>query len=83
MEPDFVEMIEQAEALSMLDYLEAMNARMSLIDRMERFHRRWDLLLMPTVPFPPFGANKLVPEDWPNDNWMTWTPITWPFNMTG
>lgn len=83
MDPAFVEMIEGASSLSMLDYLAAMNARMSLIDRMERFHRRWDLLLTPTVPVPPFGTGRLVPDGWQSENWMTWTPFTWPFNITG
>ena len=67
----------------MLDNMGAMNARMSLLDRMERFHRRYDLLLTPTLPVPDFGPGRLVPEGWPNDDWMTWTPFTWPFNMTG
>ena len=83
MEPAFIEMVERAEGLSMLDYLAAMNARMGLIDCVERFHRRWDLLLTPTVPIPPYEAGRVVPRDWPDDNWMTWTPFTWPFNMTG
>ncbi|SDY70984.1 amidase [Citreimonas salinaria] len=83
LEPGFMDMVEKAEGLTMLDYMGAMNERMSLIDRMERFHRRWDLLLTPTVPVLPFGAGRVVPEGWENENWMTWTPFTWPFNMTG
>lgn len=43
----------------------AMNARVSLIDRMERFHRRYDLLLTPTLPVAAFGAGRLVPAGWP------------------
>ncbi|WVM87856.1 amidase family protein [Halopseudomonas pachastrellae] len=24
-----------------------------------------------------------MPEDWPSTRWPTWTPFTYPFNMTG
>ncbi|WP_404383035.1 amidase [Caenispirillum salinarum] len=83
MDPGLVALVEEAQGWSMLDYLAAMNDRMSLIDHMEGFHRRYDLLLTPTVPIPPFEAGRDVPEDWPKDRWTSWTPFTWPFNLTG
>jgi aspartyl-tRNA(Asn)/glutamyl-tRNA(Gln) amidotransferase subunit A len=46
------------------------------------FHRDFDLLLTPTMPIPPFEAGREVPAGWPSPRWTSWTPYTYPFNMT-
>jgi len=83
MDPDLIGVAQWAAGLSMLDYLEAANQRAQLLEHMSRFHEKWDLLLTPTLPIPAFGAGREVPEDWPHERWPTWTPFTYPFNMTG
>lgn len=83
MDPELVHVANDASQLSMLDYLEAMNARAALIERMNRFHQTYDLLLTPTLPIPAFTAGREAPEEWPQRRWHTWTPFTYPFNMTG
>jgi aspartyl-tRNA(Asn)/glutamyl-tRNA(Gln) amidotransferase subunit A len=83
MDPALIEVVEQAEKLSMLDYQAAMNERAALNERMSRFHQRYDLLLTPALPIPAFKAGLEVPEGWPHKRWPTWTPFTYPFNMTG
>jgi aspartyl-tRNA(Asn)/glutamyl-tRNA(Gln) amidotransferase subunit A len=35
------------------------------------------------VPVKPFAVGREVPQGWPKERWTTWTPLTWPFNMTG
>ena len=67
----------------MLDYLAAVNERMALSERMAVFHQKYDLLITPTLPLTAFDTNREVPRDWPNTRWPTWTPFTYPFNMTG
>lgn len=83
MDPALVEVAEQYESTSMLDYLEAANARTQLIEHMELFHQGYDLLLTPTLPIPAFKAGVEVPEDWTQARWHTWTPFSYPFNITG
>ncbi len=83
MDPGLVEVAEWAEQLSLLDYLWAQNERSALIERMNLFHDRYDLLLSPSVPIPAFRAGLEVPENWHAKRWPTWTPFTYPFNMTG
>lgn len=83
MDPGLVQVAMEAGKLSMLDYLAAMNARSALIERMSLFHRDYDLLLTPTLPIPAFETNREVPVGWPHERWPTWTPFTYPFNMTG
>lgn len=83
MDPALVEVSEQAARLSMLDYLEASNLRSDLIERTSLFHEDYYLLLTPTLPIPAFTAGLEVPENSPDPRWPSWTPFTYPFNMTG
>ncbi|WP_290537577.1 amidase [Alcanivorax sp.] len=83
MDPALVEVARKAEKLSMLDYLGAMNERMAVSERMALFHTKYDLLITPTLPLDAFDTNREVPVDWPSTRWPTWTPFTYPFNLTG
>jgi aspartyl-tRNA(Asn)/glutamyl-tRNA(Gln) amidotransferase subunit A len=49
---------------------------------MSRFHGEWDLLITPTLPIPAFTAGQNVPDGWPDEHWHSWTPFTYPFNLT-
>ena len=49
---------------------------------MAEFHRRYDLLLLPTMPMPAFEAGQETPVDSANRRWTDWTPFTYPFNLT-
>lgn len=64
------------------DYLDAAAVRVALGERMGRFHRDHDLLLTPTLPITAFPAGADVPPGWHSPDWATWTPYTYPFNMT-
>ena len=83
MDAQLVAVADKAAQLSMLDYLEAVNDRMILCERMALFHKKYDLLLTPTLPITAFAAGREVPEDWPSTRWPSWTPFTYPFNLTG
>ena len=83
MDPQLVKVAEKAAQLTMLDYLDAVNKRAAITERMATFHRKYDLLLTPTLPLTAFTAGREVPEDWPHTRWPSWTPFTYPFNMTG
>lgn len=64
------------------DYLDATAVRMQLGLAMGRFHQDYDVLVTPTLPLPAFTAGCDVPEGWPSPDWASWTPYTYPFNMT-
>jgi len=83
MDAGLVEAAEAREDLTMLDYLGAMNQRAALMEHMEQFHCDHDLLVTPTLPIPAFTAGLEVPEGWHDRRWPSWTPLTYPFNMTG
>jgi aspartyl-tRNA(Asn)/glutamyl-tRNA(Gln) amidotransferase subunit A len=83
MDSGLMEVVSWAEKLSLLDYTGAMNERAALTERMNLFHKKYDLLLTPSLPIPAFTTGLEVPEDWKQKRWPTWTPFTYPFNMTG
>ncbi|MEX0791835.1 MAG: amidase [Pirellulaceae bacterium] len=83
MDAGLIEVAELAAELTLLDYLEAANVRAALTEQMSLFHQTWDLLLTPSLPIPAFDAGLEVPTNWPHRRWPTWTPFSYPFNLTG
>jgi aspartyl-tRNA(Asn)/glutamyl-tRNA(Gln) amidotransferase subunit A len=69
-------------AYSAADYLDATAVRMELGVLMGRFHQTYDVLLTPTLPLPAFTAGQDVPDGWSSPDWTSWTPYTYPFNLT-
>lgn len=69
-------------AMSAMDYLDAMAERMALGVRMGRFHESHDLLVTPAMPIPAFEAGVEAPGDTSKGRWVSWTPFTYPFNLT-
>ncbi|MGQ9368029.1 amidase [Azospirillum sp. ST 5-10] len=65
-----------------VDYLRAVDERGALAERMAAFHRRWDVLVTPTMPITAFAAGQEVPPGSGLAHWTQWTPFTYPFNMT-
>lgn len=63
-------------------YLDAVAVRMALGVQLGALHRDYHLLLTPTTPIPAFSAGSGVPPGWPDDDWTSWTPYTYLFNMT-
>jgi aspartyl-tRNA(Asn)/glutamyl-tRNA(Gln) amidotransferase subunit A len=74
--------IERAGVISAADYLDATAVRMDLGVRMGRFHQTYDLLLTPTLPITAFEKGMDAPKGWHSEDWTSWTPYTYPFNMT-
>lgn len=64
------------------DFLDATAVRMELGLRMGLFHREYDVLVTPTLPIPAFPVGQDVPDGWESPDWTSWTPYTYPFNLT-
>jgi aspartyl-tRNA(Asn)/glutamyl-tRNA(Gln) amidotransferase subunit A len=82
LDPGLRQICDQGLTYSAQDYLEATNTRMALGQRMGSFHETYDLLLSPTVAVPPFEAGLEVPSGSASQRWTSWTPFSYPFNMT-
>jgi aspartyl-tRNA(Asn)/glutamyl-tRNA(Gln) amidotransferase subunit A len=83
MDPGLKEIADRGERFTATDYLGALHAAAALDQRMIRFHDRYDLLVTATVPIPAFAAGHEVPPGWPQRRWTSWSPLTYPFNLTG
>jgi aspartyl-tRNA(Asn)/glutamyl-tRNA(Gln) amidotransferase subunit A len=81
-EPALQEVAALGESYSAMDYLDATAERMALGIAMGRFHDTYDLLLTPTMPIPAFEAGVEVPVGSSERRWTSWTPYSYPFNLT-
>jgi aspartyl-tRNA(Asn)/glutamyl-tRNA(Gln) amidotransferase subunit A len=81
-DPLLREGIETKGRGSAADYLDATAVRMDLGRLMGRFHETYDLLVTPTMPITAFERGLQAPEGWPSQWWPSWTPYTYPFNLT-
>jgi aspartyl-tRNA(Asn)/glutamyl-tRNA(Gln) amidotransferase subunit A len=74
--------IETSGRVSASEFLDATQVRMDLGVRMGAFHERYDLLVTPTMPITAFPRGQEAPDGWPSQHWTSWTPYSYPFNMT-
>ncbi|RLL67044.1 amidase [Streptomyces sp. Z26] len=82
MDPALREVCAEGARAGALEYLAAVDVRMALGRTMGLFHERYDLLATPTMPITAFAKGVEVPVGWPSPRWTSWTPFTYPFNMT-
>jgi len=64
------------------DFLDATAVRMSLGRDMGLLHEQYDVLLTPTLPITAFEAGVDVPAGSASQDWTSWTPYSYPFNLT-
>jgi len=81
-DPGLRRIAELAAGLSNADYLDATARRVDLGERMGRFHQTYDLVVTPTLPITAFAKGMDVPPGWHSVDWASWTPYTYPFNLT-
>jgi aspartyl-tRNA(Asn)/glutamyl-tRNA(Gln) amidotransferase subunit A len=81
-DPGFRRAADAGSWYSVSDFLEATAVRAELGRLMGEFHRQYDVLVSPTLPIPAFPTGQDVPDGWPSPDWTSWTPYTYPFNLT-
>jgi aspartyl-tRNA(Asn)/glutamyl-tRNA(Gln) amidotransferase subunit A len=72
----------QGERLTAIDYVGADVARSALSLEMVKFHRRFDLLLTPSVAVPALPVGALLSDPARQREWIEWAPFSYPFNLT-
>ncbi len=82
-DPGFIELAELGARIPLLEYLSATGERAALGQAMNEFHTHHDLLLTPTLPIPAFRAGLDRPEYHDPEQWIDWSPFSYPFNLTG
>ncbi|GLY30964.1 amidase family protein [Kineosporia sp. NBRC 101731] len=86
MDPGLVRLGPLAEQYSLADHYSTLTARRAFNAALSSLLDAVDLLVMPTLPLTAFAADAEVPEGGEAGAplpWITWTPYTYPFNITG
>jgi aspartyl-tRNA(Asn)/glutamyl-tRNA(Gln) amidotransferase subunit A len=86
MDPGLVRLLGLAQEYSLADYYAAMTARRAFSAAVFALFEQVDLLVLPTMPLTALAADAEVPPGGEADAklpWITWTPYTYPFNITG
>jgi aspartyl-tRNA(Asn)/glutamyl-tRNA(Gln) amidotransferase subunit A len=86
MDPGLARLLGLAEQYTLAGYYEAVDARRTFSAAVFALFDQVDLLVMPTMPGTAFAAEAEVPpggEAGAKLPWITWTPYTYPFNITG
>ncbi len=81
-DPGLVAIAEKGRGYSATDLVAAHAGRLALSVAMNRFMDRYDLLITPQMPLEAFEAGALVPADRTLKDFVSWTPFTYPFNLT-
>ena len=84
-DPGLVRIIEEALTWPINKYVQAWFDRLSFWDSARNFFARYDVLLTPTVPCPPFKIGLDHPTEIAGTpiREYDWIPFTFPFNLTG
>jgi len=82
LDPGLLIHVERGEKLSAVDFLTADVARTDLGRHMKLFHRRYDLLITPSVAVPALKVGTDLSDPRREKEWIDWTPFSYPFNLT-
>ncbi len=85
LDPGLRAVVDQGLKLRGVDFANALAARHEFWERVRRVYERFDLLLSPTLPVPPFaiGQDDADPLNGEKLGPLQWTRFTYPFNLTG
>jgi len=73
---------EEGRKVSVLELQRLLSRRSELGSLMRQFHQRYDLLLTPGVSVPAFEAKATDEWELTLDQFLGWTPFSYPFNLT-
>ncbi len=85
LDPGLRRVVELGLKLRGVDFANALAARHDFWEQVRHVYERFDLLLSPTLPVPPFAVGKddADPLDGEKLGPLQWTRFTYPFNLTG
>ena len=78
----FLGFIEKGNSYSVFDLMEAEAKRAENAVYLSHIFDEIDVIIGPTIPVEAFDAEKNVPDGWDKSDIFSWTPFTYPFNLT-
>jgi aspartyl-tRNA(Asn)/glutamyl-tRNA(Gln) amidotransferase subunit A len=82
LDPLMLTVAEAGRRITLPDYFRALEQRIDLAVAAQAFFNRFDLLVGPVMPVPPYAVTRDVPEGFADEDWR-WCPYTYIWNMTG
>ena len=82
-DPKLLAALERHHDFSAADYVDATALRMAMGTQMGALHEDYDVLVTPSMPSVAFEAGVDVPAGSSSQDWTSWTPYSYPFNLTG
>jgi aspartyl-tRNA(Asn)/glutamyl-tRNA(Gln) amidotransferase subunit A len=85
MDPGLVACIEDGLRVSLVEYLQMRDRKMTFWDSVRPLFERYALLLTPSVSVTALEVGRLNPLDFPQHawDWFPWASFSYPFNFTG
>ena len=78
-----IDAVERHSGFTATDFVSATALRMEMGTQMSLLHEEFDVLLTPSMPTVAFEAGRIVPDGVGSPDWTSWTPYSYPFNLTG
>lgn len=82
LDPGLRQIAESGATTTLRDYLTATAARGAYASAVRQFMDSYDFVLTPSVATVAFDTGKLTPLDEDGSAWVSWTPYSFPFNLT-
>lgn len=82
LDPGLAQIAESGAVISLREYLSATAARGAYGSAMRQFMERYDFIITPSIATVAFDTGKLTPLDEDGSAWVSWTPYSFPFNLT-
>ena len=79
---NFLQFIDEGNKFSVFDFLNAEAKRAENSSYISYLFEDFDVLIGPTMPVLPFDHSKVVPKNFNSKDLFSWTPFTYPFNLT-
>jgi aspartyl-tRNA(Asn)/glutamyl-tRNA(Gln) amidotransferase subunit A len=82
-DPTVVQLLRNALNQTIDGYYDRVFQRYDFRDKVRKFFGSFDILLTPTTPTAAFDVDRELPEEFEDDNIVSWVAYTYPFNLTG
>ena len=79
---NFLQFIDEGNKYSVFDFLAAEAKRAENATYLSYLFEKFDVLIGPTMPVLPLECDAVIPKDYKSKDLFSWTPFTYPFNLT-
>ena len=79
---NFLQFIDEGNKYSVFDFLAAEAKRAENATYLSYLFEKFDVLIGPTMPVLPLEYDDVIPKNYESKDLFSWTPFTYPFNLT-